>query len=292
MRMRSEWVEFDTPSGLIPAYLAYGLEAPGPLPGILVMHEIWGVNEHILDVTERFARAGYGALAPDLYSPGGSRPAVLARDRVELAKHFFDSVPPEQWTTVLNDEARRAEALAGIYQSAEDQDRAAETLLQLFAGVRSDITPFVRIHAAAAGYLRGQEICSGTLGSVGWCLGGRLSARLACDDAHPQAAVIFYGSAPSGEGLASLRCPVRGFYGQDDPPVVAGLASFEAELQALGADHELRVYPDTPHAFFNDTRPSYRVGPARDAWARTLAFFAQTLEPAPLVDVADAAAAA
>ena len=73
---------------------------------------------------------------------------------------------------------------------------------------------------------------------------------------------------------------------------MAGLASFEAELQALGADHELRVYPDTPHAFFNDTRPSYRVGPARDAWARTLAFFAQMLEPAPLVDVADAAAAA
>jgi carboxymethylenebutenolidase len=291
MRMRSEWVEFDTPSGLIPGCLAYGLDAPGPLPGILVMHEIWGVNEHIKDVAERFARAGYVALAPDLYSPGGSRPAVLARDRVELAKHFFDSVPPEEWLKVLHDEDRRAQALAGIYESREDQDTAGETLLQLFAGVRGDITPFVRILATAAGYLRSQEICSGTLGSVGWCLGGRLSALLACDDAHPQAAVIFYGSAPPDDRLALLRCPIRGFYGQDDPPIVAGLADFEAKLQSAHADHELRVYPDTPHAFFNDTRPSYRVGPARDAWARTLAFFAQVLEPEPLVDVADAAIA-
>jgi carboxymethylenebutenolidase len=292
MKMRSEWIEFDTPSGRIPAYLAYGLEAPGPLPGILVMHEIWGVNEHIKDVAERFARAGYVALAPDLYSPGGSRPTVLARDRVELAKTFFDSVPPEDWLKVLHDETRRTEALVAIYDSKADQDRAGETLLRLFEGVRGDITPFVRILAAAAGHLRSHEICSGTLGSVGWCLGGRLSGLLACDDAHPQAAVIFYGSAPPDDRLAMLRCPIRGFYGQDDPPIVAGLAAFQAALQSARVDYELRVYPDTPHAFFNDTRPSYRSGPARDAWARTLGFFAQVLEPAPLVDVADAATAA
>jgi dienelactone hydrolase len=59
----------------------------------------------------------------------------------------------------------------------------------------------------------------------------------------------------------------------------AGLPAFAAALQSVGVDHALRIYADAPHAFFNDTRPSYRPEPARDAWARTLAFFAEVLGP-------------
>lgn len=54
--------------------------------------------------------------------------------------------------------------------------------------------------------------------------------------------------------------------------------------------NELRVYPDTGHAFFNDTRPSYRPAASRDAWARALAFFAQALDAAPTVGVSQARA--
>jgi carboxymethylenebutenolidase len=116
-------------------------------------------------------------------------------------------------------------------------------------------------------------------------MGGGLSAQLACTDPELGAAVIYYGASPSADEVASIRCPVRGFYGENDPRVVAGLSDFEAALQDAGVDHELRVYPDTGHAFFNDRRPSYQPESARDAWGRTLAFFAETLGPVPTVPV-------
>ena len=59
-------------------YLARPERAQGPLPGVLVIQEAWGVDAHIEDVTRRFAAAGYLALAPDLFSEGGKRPAPLA----------------------------------------------------------------------------------------------------------------------------------------------------------------------------------------------------------------------
>ena len=104
--------------------------------------------------------------------------------------------------------------------------------------------------------------------------------------------MIFYGSSPATEQAGSIHCALRGFYGHDDPRIVAGLPAFDAALGAAGVDYELRIYPDTPHAFFNDTRPSYRPEAARDAWGRTLAFFADALGPVPTVPVHEAAPAA
>lgn len=96
-------------------------------------------------------------------------------------------------------------------------------------------------------------------------MGGGLSAQLACSEPALPAAVLYYRSSPTAGQVTGTRCALRGFYGQDDPAVVAGLPAFREALDAAGVDHELRVYPDTPHAFFNDTRPSYRPEPARDA---------------------------
>jgi carboxymethylenebutenolidase len=109
-------------------------------------------------------------------------------------------------------------------------------------------------------------------------MGGSLSAQLAVSSALA-AAVIYYGTGPDAEQVAQISCPIRGFYGREDARIVAGLPDFAAALAAAGIDHELRIYPDTGHAFFNDTRPSYRPEAARDAWARTLAFLAATLDP-------------
>ncbi|MDA8061113.1 MAG: dienelactone hydrolase family protein, partial [Actinomycetota bacterium] len=101
------------------------------------------------------------------------------------------------------------------------------------------------------------------------------------------AAAVFYGSSPSPEQARRVACPLRGFYGEDDPRIVSGLPAFAQALDAAGADHELRIYPGAGHAFFNDTRPSYRPDAARDAWARTLGFFAEALGPAPTVAPAE-----
>jgi carboxymethylenebutenolidase len=272
-----EWVSYKGPAGIVPGLLVRPRAASGPLPGVIVIQEVWGVDGHIADVTERFASAGYVALAPDLYGAGGGRPQVVAPDRVEQAKHFLDTLPPGQWMELQRDEQRRAETLGRVPGGRGEQ--VGETLAMLFGGVQRDREKHLGSLEAALGFLGSHVACGGRpVASVGYCMGGSLSAQLAVSSALA-AAVIYYGTGPDAEQVAQISCPIRGFYGREDARIVAGLPDFAAALAAAGIDHELRIYPDTGHAFFNDTRPSYRPEAARDDWARTLAFLAATLDP-------------
>ncbi len=278
MDLLSEWIGYDTDAGSVAAYISRPAAATQPAPAVIVIQEVWGADAHLADVTDRLASAGYVALAPDLYSAGGGRPATLANERVAAAKEFLNTIPTGEWMAVLSDEQRRAEALSRL--PAEQASEVAETIGGLFGGAGGNFVRHLVVLRAAVAWLSSHPACAGrSVGSVGFCLGGGLSALLAAQEPELAAAVIFYGSSPADEQAGSIGCPLRGFYGQDDPRIVAGLPAFDATLSAAGVDHELRVYPDTGHAFFNDTRPSYRQEAARDAWARTLAFFAQTLGP-------------
>ncbi|MGA2471546.1 MAG: dienelactone hydrolase family protein [Solirubrobacteraceae bacterium] len=288
MELKTEWVDLDSPAGQVAAYLARPAWAKAPVPGVIVIQEVWGVDGHIQDVADRFASAGYAALAPDLYSVGG-RPPALAAERVAQAKAFLNTIPPPEWQAVLGDEAARAKALGVL--GDDERRQVGETLGVLFGGMRDGPERHVSVLRAALSSLRAHPACAGrAVGSVGFCMGGGLSALLACEEPDLGAAAIFYGSSPSAEQAGRIRCPLRGFYGHDDPRIVGGLPAFGAALSAAGTDHELRIYPDTPHAFFNDTRPSYRPEAARDAWGRTLAFFAQALGPVATVPLEEAAA--
>jgi carboxymethylenebutenolidase len=272
----SEWIDYDTPGGTVAGYISRPAAASEPIPAVLVIQEVWGADAHIADVTDRFASAGYVALAPDLYSAGAGRPPALAAERVAAAKEFLNTIPTGEWMAVLTDEQRRSEALAQL--PANEAGEVAETIGALFGGAGGDTARHLTVLRAAVSWLQRHPACAGrAVGSVGFCLGGGLSALLAAEEPELAAAVIFYGSSPADEQAGAIGCPVRGFYGENDPRIVAGLAAFETALGTAGVDHELRVYPDTGHAFFNDTRPSYRQEAARDAWARTLAFFAETL---------------
>jgi carboxymethylenebutenolidase len=290
MELQSEWINYDSPAGVVAGYLARPLPVSGPAPGVVVIQEVWGVDAHIADVADRFANAGYVALAPDLYSVGGGRPPTLAAERVAAAKEFLNTIPTEQWMAVLGDEQRRAEALSRL--PAGEAQEVGETIAALFGGVGGDPTRHLSVLRAAVAHLHAHPACAGrAVGSVGFCLGGGLSALLAGEEPELGAAVIFYGSSPNAEQASSIHCPLRGFYGYDDPRIVGGLHAFDAALSAAGVDYELRIYPETRHAFFNDTRPSYRPEAARDAWARTLAFFAAALGPVSTVPVPEAAPA-
>jgi carboxymethylenebutenolidase len=287
MELLSEQIDYDSPVGVVSAYLVRPGAASGPLPGVVVIQEIWGVDRHIQDVADRFAAAGYLAVAPDLYSADGGRPPVLVAERVEAAKSFLNSIAPSQWMAILGDDAQRAEALSKL--PGEQARNVDETIAALFGGAGGDSERHIIVLRAAIAFLRAHPACAQrAVGSVGFCLGGGLSALLACEEPHLGAAVIYYGSSPAEGRVGSIHCPVRGFYGQDDPRIVGGLPAFNAALSDAGTDYELHIYPDTGHAFFNDTRPSYRPEAARDAWSRTLAFFAQTLAPVLTVAVDEA----
>jgi len=95
-----------------------------------------------------------------------------------------------------------------------------------------------------------------------------------------RAAAVFYGMPPSEERLQALVCPLLGFYGGADPRVTDTVPAMAKAIAEAGGSFEYHVYPGAPHAFFNDTRPAYRIEAARDAWARVLGFFARHLTPA------------
>jgi len=249
-----------------------------PLPGIVLIQEIWGVDTHIQDVAGRLARAGYAVLAPALFSEGSGYPPALAAERIERAKRFLDTVPPQAWAG-LPDATRRAELLAA--QAGHEREDLEETLGAIFPPDRTALLDgWARDLVRAADWLRRSPAVQGRrVGALGFCMGGALAARLATDDAALAAAVVFYGAPPAADAIGRIRCPLMGQYGAEDPRLVQQLPAFEQAMRAAGKQLELHVHPGAPHAFFNDTRRSYHVEAAREAWAEVLGFLARHLGP-------------
>ena len=253
-------------------YLAYPTRAGQPLPAVIVIQEAWGVDEHIEDVTRRIALAGYAAFAVDVYARNGERPAALTRERGAELKGFFDALRPDQ----MADPAKRDAAVEEWPEPG--RSRLRESIQAMFATL-GNAEENLRPVLAAAKYLREENAVTRgqKVGSVGFCMGGGLSALLACADPALAGAVIFYGMAPSEEKIAALRCPLLGLYGGLDARIGAGIPGFLESMRKHGKSLEHHVYEGAAHAFFNDTRPVYDVRASRDAFVRTLSFFQRNL---------------
>jgi len=267
MSFRTEWVRFGAKTQHS-GFLAWPERAVAPLPALVVIQEAWGVDAHIEDVTLRFAKAGYAALAPDLFAEHGERPAHSSRERMEMLKEFINSLPPSAWA----DPKAREEALGKLPEPRRTQ--VGESLGALF-GLLGKLDSFVPKVVDAASFLRSEHpLTRGRkVGSVGFCMGGALSARLACADPKLGAAVIFYGNAPPAEQVPNIACAVLGLYGGLDQRVNGGIADFSAAMKKHGKRFEHHVYEGAQHAFFNDDRPSYHAMASREAFARALEFF-------------------
>ena len=129
-------------------------------------------------------------------------------------------------------------------------------------------------------YLRGLDAAiRERVGVVGFCWGGANSLRMATQVRELAAAVVFYGRNPSPLDLVErIACPLLLLYGEDDPFIMPGVPAVEAALKRYGKPYEIKTYPGAKHAFHNDTEPSrYNADAARDAWARTIAFFKRHL---------------
>jgi carboxymethylenebutenolidase len=203
----------------------------GARPGVIVIQEWWGLEEHIKDVARRFARDGFVAIAPDLY-------------------HGKVATEP--------DEARKL-------AMAMDRERAAKDI------------------DGAVAYLQGlPSVAPKHVGVVGFCMGGSLSLFLACRNPGVGAASVFYGgNIGEPEQLKRLNCPLFGAFGEKDDGIpMERVDALREGLKPSGQELEIKVYPDAPHSFFNDTRPSYRPEAAKDAWQKTLDLFRSHLTAA------------
>lgn len=270
MAIKSGWVRYGDEVG----YLAVPERAQGPLPAVVVIQEVFGVNEHIEDVTRRVAAAGYAALAPDLFCVKGERPPALTPERVAAAVAFMSKLPP----AAMGDAALRDAEMAKLPEPERRQ--IGESFGQIWGSTAPDrmqaMTGKLRL---AVRYLRDDrsESRGQPVGCVGFCMGGGLSALLACEEPEIAACAIYYGNSPSAEKIAGLRCPVIAFYGEKDQRVMGGVPAFQEAMRKAGKSFEHHIYPDAQHAFFNDDGPRYNVKASRDAYARLLGFFAKNL---------------
>lgn len=241
--MLGETVRFYGGNGdLIGGYMSRPI-GPGPYPGVIVIHEVFGLVESTREITHKFAARGYIALAPNLY---------------------FRECPGDPEEEVIN----TLRQTGGIPDSRVIQDLSG-----------------------AARTLRSVATCSGKIGVIGYCSGGRQTLMFACNTRELTAAVNCYGGrvvtdektpnqpTPVIDMIANLGCPVLGLFGESDQnPSPDHVARLEAELKKHHKQYEFKIYPpDTGHGFFADFRPSYRQPSATDGWERIFNFFGRRL---------------
>jgi carboxymethylenebutenolidase len=234
---------------------------PGPHPGLLLVHEIWGLDAHIREVADRFAREGFVVLAPDLYS---THPLGFPVSALERGLGLLMALPPPE----RGDPSAVQKAMAPLPSSERGDVEKAMAWMR-----KRDLELYVPDLQASLGFLRGQPgVDGGRVAALGFCMGGAVVWRLAVSGAPVWGSVVFYGDNPPLDRLGMVKGPVLGLYGADDPRITATVPDLERAMKAAGKPFSHHVYAGAPHAFFNDTRPLYRKEAAEDAWRRTLAF--------------------
>ena len=222
--------------GTIAAYRAMPAGARN-LPIVILIHEIWSVHEYFKDLCRRLAKLGYLAVAPDLFGRQGD----VSGAEMDAIRAIVAAVPDAQ--------------------------------------VLSDLDATAEWAARNGGN-------SGKLGVTGFCWGGRITWLYAAHNPEVKAGVAWYGPVAKPatplqpthplDIAAQLEVPVLGLYGGADAGIPTDTVErMQAALRAAGKPSRIHLYPDTPHAFHADYRPSYRKEAADDGWKRMLEWFRQ-----------------
>ncbi len=234
-------VKIPTADGEIPAYRAMPAKGKN-FPLALVVQEIFGVHEHIKDVCRRFAKLGHMAIATELFVRQGDV-AKLANPGDIIGK-VVSKVPDAQ--------------------------------------VMSDLDATVA-YARKSG-----KADASKLGITGFCWGGRIVWLYAAHNPKLKAGVAWYGRLAPTESsprfslqpaypidvAGKLNAPVLGLYGGKDTGIPPDMVEqMKKALKDAASKSEIIVYPDAPHAFHADYRPSYRKEAAQDGWRRLQEWF-------------------
>ena len=231
-----------------PAYHSYPDDGKRH-PGLIVIHEIWGLDAHIKNVTDRFAAQNYSVVAPNLFHG------------VSFEGKIDSTLLAEMHNPDTRDEAqKKMRALMAPIMAPEFTEGAVAKLEQ------------------CVDYLANDERVNGELAVLGFCFGGTYSFHLAAHDARVKAAVPFYGHPPTQNEIPNINCPVLAFYGDQDANLMQSLPQLKQDMGKLHKNFEAVVYQNAGHAFFNDTNVRmYNAGAASAAWKKTLAFLQENL---------------
>ena len=236
--IEAQEVKVRVADGELPGYFAKPA-GPGPFPIVLVNDEIFGIHDYIKDVCRRLAKLGYAAVAVEVYA----RLADLSHSSMSDAGEIIRSVVPR----------------APDAQMLSDSD-------------------------AAIAYAAAHGGDAGRLAVIGFCRGGRNTWLYAAHNKTLKAAVAFYGPLrgttsdlqpkTAADIAVDINCPLLGLYGGKDSSIpVDDVRWVESDAKAAGKTVEMVIYPDAPHGFHADYRPSYRRDAAEDGWKRMQDWF-------------------
>lgn len=218
-------------------------------PAIVLIHEVWGLTDHIKSVADHFCREGYEVIAPDLLAETGVQELATP----ELQRALFD--PEEK----LKHQAEIRQLMAPLSAPGFSEE-TIKKLLVCFDYLDSEPTVT-------------------KIGVVGFCFGGTYSFGLAAQQPQLSAAIPFYGHGEQWVGeFSKINCPILAFYGEADTNLNQYISEIEEAMKAAGKNFTYKIYPGVGHAFFNETNPlTYNKQVAKDAWERTLDFLGQNL---------------
>jgi carboxymethylenebutenolidase len=245
-RVRGETIKLKSGADTIDAYAARPSQA-GNYPGIVVIHEAFGLVDHIRDIARRFANIGYNAIAPDLYTRKGG------------------PSDPGDINTVFP-------VMFGLPDAQAVQDlEAAAGYLRALPGATAKV--------GAIGF------CSGGRHTLLFaCSSGKVDAAIDCwggfiHRATPDAETTPARPKPILDLVGQLHCPLFGVFGEEDQnPPVALEAELKSRAQKAGKTVTTKIYKGAGHAFLADYRPSYREGPANELWSDIVPFFQKHLK--------------
>ena len=214
----------------IPAYRAMP-DKGGPFPTVLVIHEIFGVHEHIKDVCRRWARLGYYAIAPELFARQGD--AAGEKDMQKLMSDIVGKTPDAEVASDLD-------ATLAFAKASGSADLARAAVTGFCWGGRQ-----AWLYAAHNPSLKA---------AVAWY--GPLAYP--ASDLRPKNPPDIVGG---------LKVPVLGLYGGMDKAIpLAQIEAMQTKLAETGGASKIIVYPDAGHAFHADYRPSFNKADAEASW--------------------------
>jgi carboxymethylenebutenolidase len=213
-------------------------------PAIILIHEVWGLNDHIKSIADRMCDEGFMVLAPDLIADTEMEKVLDPT----LQKVIFDEKEKLKHQT----EIRR------MWTPLKSPEFAAPTLEKL---------------RVCFDYLMAQENVS-KVAVVGFCFGGTYSFNLAIAEPGLAAAVAYYGHFDhTNEQIELLETPILAFYGEKDTNLIKDLPQLKDRMKQAGKDFTYKVYPNCGHAFFNNTNElTYNKEAAQDSWDLAIKF--------------------
>ncbi|MGO9263862.1 MAG: dienelactone hydrolase family protein [Candidatus Binataceae bacterium] len=240
MEIVKQEVTVSTGTEKMPCYVARPA-AGGPYPGLVVVMEAFGLNGNIRSLADRFAAEGFAVISPNLYFREPNN--VVGYDDLPGAIKLMGSLTDDR--------------------------------------IAGDMT-------AAISFLKSQQGVKPKFGTTGFCMGGRVAFLAAVRNGDVYASAPFYGGGmtragqPGGKApvddAANLKGPVLAYFGGKDAFIpVTEVDKFRDALNKAGKPAEVVLYADADHGFMCDERPSYHPEHAKEAFAKTVAFFRKNL---------------